>query len=233
MKSIYRKITATLLAAMIAAVAIPVSAHLTKEQIKERQEIQKSSKKAINQKANKAARKEAKKLRKEGWDVTPGALPIDKQLDRSYLMQMEYDSDLFPAYIMAEGMSIGANYDAAKMQALELAKQNLASQIETEVTALIENSVANDQIGPEQAASLISSVSASKTLISQNLGRMIPVVEVYRTLPNKNKEVLVRIAYSQEMARNLAIRAARENLADKADDLHGKLDRILGVESVE
>lgn len=229
MKTIYRKLTAIMLSVMVAAVTVPVSARLTKEQIKERKEIQKSSKKAVNEKATKAARKEAKKLKKEGWDVAPGALPIEKQLDRCYMMQMEYDSDLFPAYIMAEGMSIGANYDAAKMQALELAKQNLASQIETEVTALIENSVANEQVNPEQAASIVRSVSAGKTLISQSLGRTMPVVEVYRTLPNKNKEVLVRIAYSEEMARNAALKAVKANLSDDANDLHGKLDRILGL----
>lgn len=52
-------------------------------------------------------------------------------------------------------MSIGENYDAAKMQALELAKQNLAGQIQTEVTALVENTVANKQLSQEQAAKKI------------------------------------------------------------------------------
>lgn len=48
------------------------------------------------------------------------------------------------------------------MQALELAKQNLAGQIQTEVTALIENTVANKQLSQEQAASVTQSVMASK-----------------------------------------------------------------------
>lgn len=215
---------------MIVGVGMPMSARLTDEQIKERKEIQKSSKKALKEKASKAARKEAKKLKKEGWEVSPGALPIEKQLDRSYMMQMEYDSDLFPTYIMAEGMSIGQNYDAAKMQAIEIAKQNLASQIETEVNALIDNSVANQQISPEQAASLVKSVSASTTQIQQSLGRILPIVELYRTLPNKNKEVLVRIAYSEEMARNVALKAVKAELAVDAKDLHEKLDNILGLD---
>ena len=84
-------------------------------------------------------------------------------------------------------MSIGENYDVAKMQALELAKQNLAGQIQTEVTALIENTVANKQLSQEQAASVTQSVMASKNLISQSIGRTISVMEVYRTLSNKNK----------------------------------------------
>ena len=203
-------------------------AQLSKEQIKERKENKKLTKAELNEKATKTARKEAKTLQKAGWQTAPGALPIEKQLDKSYLMQMEYDDDMFPKYIMAEAMSIGENYDAAKMQALELAKQNLAGQIQTEVTALIENTVANKQLEAEEAASVVQTISAAKNLISQSIGRTIPVVEVYRTKENKNKEVLVRIAYSQEMAKAAAKKAVREELEKKGEDLHNKLDKLLG-----
>lgn len=204
------------------------SAQITKKQIKERQELRKLSQKELSEKASKVARKEAKKLKKEGWVTTPGALPIEKQLDKSYLMQQEFGEDMFPKYIMAEAMSIGENYDAAKMQANELAKQNLAGQIQTEITALIENTVANKQLAAEEAASVVQSISAGKNLISQSIGRVIPVVEMYRTKANKNKEVLVRIAYSEKMAKAAAKAAVREDLEKRGDDLHKKLDELLG-----
>lgn len=203
-------------------------AQSSKEWAKERKELMKASKAELNDKATKAARKEAKKLKKEGWTTAPGALPLEKQLDKSYLMQYEYDEDMFPKYIMGEAMSIGSNYDAAKMQALELAKQNLAGQIQTEVTALIENTVANEQLGAEQAQSVTQSVMASKNLISQSIGRTVPVMEVYRTLSNKNKEVLVRIAYNSTMAKKAALKAVKEDLEKKGDDLHKQLDELLG-----
>ena len=203
-------------------------AQITKEQIKERQEAKKASKKELNEKASKAARKEAKKLKKEGWTNAPGALPVDKQLDKSYMMQMEYDEDLFPKYMMGESMSIGQSYDAAKMQDVELAKQNLAGQIQTEVTALIENTVANKQLEAEEAESVVQSILAGKNLISQSIGRTITVVEVYRTLQNKNKEVLVRIAYNSSMAKAAAKRAAQKELEKKGEDLQKKLDELLG-----
>lgn len=196
--------------------------------MKERKELRKMSKGELNEKATKAARKEAKKLAKEGWASAPGALPIEKQLDKSYLMQMEYDDNMYPKYLMGEAMSVGENYDGAKMQALELAKQNLAGQIQTEVTALIENSVANNQLGAEEAATVTKSVMAAKNLISQSIGRTITVVELYRTLNNKNKEVLVRIAYNGEMAKVAAKKAMREELEQKGNDLHEKLDSLLG-----
>lgn len=203
-------------------------AQLTEEQRKERKEITKASKSQLNEKASKAARSEAKRLKKEGWQTAPGALPIEKQLDKSYLMQYEYDNEMYPKYIMGEGMSIGGNYDGAKMQALELAKQNLAGQIQTEVTALIENTVANEQMSSEDAATVTRSVSAGKNLISQSIGRTLVVVELYRTLQNKNKEVMVRIAYNGDMAKKLAKDAIRKQLAKEGEDKQKKLDELLG-----
>ncbi len=222
-----KKVILSLALCLLAGTSVSY-AQITKEQIKERQEAKKASKKELNEKASKAARKEAKNLKKEGWTNAPGALPIDKQLDKSYMMQMEYDEDLFPKYMMGEAMSIGQSYDAAKMQAMELAKQNLAGQIQTEVTALIENTVANKQLSAEEAESVVQSILAGKNLISQSIGRTITVVEVYRTLQNKNKEVLVRIAYNSAMAKAAAKRAAQKELDKKGEDLQKKLDELLG-----
>lgn len=205
-----------------------VSAQTAKDIRKERQEIRKASKSELNEKATKTARKDAKKLKKEGWITVPGALPLEKQLDKSYMMQMEYDEDMYPKYLMGEAMSIGENYDAAKMQALELAKQNLAGQIQTEVTALIENSVANEQLANEDATSITQSIMGAKNLISQSIGRTIIVMECYRVKTNKNKEVLVRIAYNGAMAKAAAKRAIQDELKSKSEDLQKKLDQLLG-----
>lgn len=205
-----------------------MEAQNTKEQLKERKLLLKSSKNELTTKASKTARKEAKKLVKEGWMSTPGALPLDKQLDKSYMMQYEFTNDMYPKYIMGEAMSIGGNYDAAKMQALELAKQNLAGQIQTEVTTLIENIVANKQMDEADAASITQSISAAKNIISQNIGQTIPVIELYRTLPNNNKEVMVRIAYNSEMAKKMLKDAIKQDLGEKGEILQNKLNNLLG-----
>lgn len=218
---------------MLSIAGSSVQAQLTKEQIKERKELRKQSKKALSEKASKVARKEAKRLKKDGWMVSPGSLPLEKQIDQSLMMQMEIGEDMFPKYLMAEGQSIGQNYDGAKMQAIELAKQNLAGQIQTEVTALIENSVANNQLEASEAETIIKSISAGKSLISQSLGRVLPVVEIYRLVDKKsktksNKEVLVRLAYNSEMAKVAAKKAARAGLEQESQELHEKLDKVIG-----
>ena len=198
------------------------------EIIRERQWIAKQSKKELETQVSKATKKEAKRLAKEGWVVSPGALPLEKQLQRSYEMEYQYDDLGFPKYIMANAQSIAENYDAAKTAATSLAITNLAGQIQTEVAALIENTVANQQLTAEDAVSISETVMSSKNLISQSIGRTIVVVECYRVLKNKNREVMVRIAYNGEMAKQAAKQAVREELEKKGDKLHEQLDKALG-----
>ena len=210
--------------------ATPVQAQMTKEQRKARNEELKEQRKELNRKASKDARKQAKQMAKEGWKVTPGSLTLEKMIDRSMLMLETYDETGYPTYIMGEAMSIGENYDAAKMQAVELAKQNAAGLIQTEITALIENTVANKQLSEDEAASVTESVSASKNLISQSMGRVVIAMEAYREKSNKNKEVIVRVAYNHNMAMESAKKIIRKDLEDKGNKLHEQLDKVLGGE---
>ena len=199
-----------------------------KEIRKERSEINKLAKKELSAKVDKTTKKEAKRLKKEGWMVTAGALPMEKQLERSYLMEYEYNENLYPKYIMANAQSIAENYDAAKVAATSLAITNLAGQIQTEVTALIENTVANKQLSADEAASISETVMSSKNLISQSIGRTIVVVECYRVLENKNREVMVRLAYDGEAAMDITKKVVREELEKKGQKLHEQLDQVLG-----
>ena len=223
MKKLLICVLATLLMSPLAS-----NAQDAKDLQKERKEIRKASMEELNEKVSKDAKKEAKRLKKEGWITTPGTLPLEKQLNTSYLMQMERDNSMYPMYIMAEAMSVGENYDAAKMQASELAKLQLAGKIQTEITALIESSIGNQQLSKDEASSLTQTVNASKGLISQKIGRVIVVVECYRVKANQNKEVLVRIAYNSNMAKAAAKQAIQEELKDKNEELHNKLDEVLG-----
>lgn len=214
--------------ALIVACGVSFAQSEQKEIRKERQEVSKLAKKELNEKVTKTTKKEAKRLKKEGWVVSPGALPLEKQLERSYLMEFEYDENLFPKYIMANAQSIAENYDAAKTAATSLAITNLAGQIQTEVAALIENTVGNQQLSAQEAASITETVMGSKNLISQSIGRVITVVECYRELRNHNKEVMVRIAYNGDMAKQAAKKAVRQELEKKGENLHEQLDKVLG-----
>ncbi len=181
------------------------------------------------EKLDRLAAKEAKKLEKEGWMIRPGSLPLEQQLLKSYELQSKTDEDLYPLYIMGEATSVGENYDAAKTAAISLALNNLAGQIQTELTALIENTVVNKQLTAEEAVSISETVMTSKSLISQSLGRTMPVMECYRLNSKKNTEVLVRIAYSQKKAKAQALKAVKEEMERKGEKVNEQLDKILGL----
>ena len=56
----------------------------------------------------------------------------------------------------------------------------------------------------------------------------MPVMECYRVLKNGNKEVLVRLAYNSDMAREAAKNVVRAELEKKGEKLHEQLDEVLG-----
>ena len=206
---------------------------------KEAKAMLKMSNQQLNEKASKSAKKEAKKLAKEGWVVAPGHLPLEKQLDRSYQMQYQYSEDLFPKYIIGDAMSVGEVYDAAKNQALELAILNLASNIEKNITALIDNRVANGQLGKGEAVSIKQAVNGSTyiNIISKKIQSAVPIIECYRTFSNKSVQVRVVIFYNakdamkiveeEEIKIQIQKRAEREA---KAEELVKELEKLLGIE---
>lgn len=232
---IFRPMTVNILkrAAALAIVSVTLFTTIDAQDIsslKSRKAMNKYAKKELAEKASKTARKAAKAYIRDGWEVAPGHLPLEKQLDRAYTMQYEFDESGYPLYLMSEATSVGQNYDAAKFQAMELSKLQLAGQISSEIVGLVENTVANNELSPEEAVSVLETVSSSKNLISQKIGRVITVVECHRTLSNKNKEVRVQIAYNSKAAMESAKNVIRNELEKKGEDLHEKLDSLLRLD---
>ncbi len=186
----------------------------------------KKAKKEMKKKAYKQARKEAKRFRKRGWYVAPGALPMDKQIEKSWELQYKQDENGYPLYIVATGNSVAETQSAAKLQATELAKLELAGLVQTNVAALIENSIANNQLNNEEAASVTKTVAASKNIIAQEIGRVIFLFEIYNKI-DKNVEVSVRVGYNNDLAQEVAKKAIRKQLEDQTDILQDKLDKLM------
>lgn len=176
------------------------------------------------EKATKEARKEAKRLVKEGWKAVPGGLPLERQMDRSYNMQ--YDGD---EWVSGNGQSTSEVYDAAKMQATELARLELATKIGSECTGLIENLTANKQLAGDDAAAISTLMSESKTIFSQRLGKVKTVVEAYRELPNRNKQVMVRLFARQSDIERIAKSAIRDELEKRGVKMTDELNAMLSA----
>ena len=190
------------------------------------QQTDKELKKDVSSRAIKSARREAKKYTRDGYYVAPGAPLLDKQLERSWMKQFETNDKNEPKYIMATGNSVGESQTAAKLQAMETAKLEMAGQINTQIAALIENSIANQQLNNEEAASVTKTVAASKNLIAQELGQVIPMVEMYKKI-GKNVEANVRLAYNMATAFDVAKKVIRKSLEEETKIAHEKLEKLM------
>lgn len=187
---------------------------------------EKQLKKDVSSKAMKGARKEAKAYKKAGYYVAPGAIMIDKQLENAWMTQYEVNENGEPKYIVATGNSVAETQTAAKLQATETAKLELAGQISTQIAALIENSIANQQLNNEDAASITKTVAASKNLIAQELGRVMPLVEIYKKI-GTNVEANVRLAYNVDTAYDVAKKVIRKSLEEETKIAHEKLEGLM------
>lgn len=204
---------------LVAAVSVP-STMAAKDPVKK-------AKKEIKKKAIKEARKEARRLKRKDWYVSPGALPLPKQVEKSWQRQYLEDENGYPQYIVATGNSVAESQSAAKLQATELAKLELAGLVQSNIAALIENSVANNQLSREEAASVTKTVAASKNIIAQEIGRVIVMFEIYREVGDANIESSVRVGYDTRLAHEAGIKAIKKNLEDDTERLHQKLDKLL------
>jgi hypothetical protein len=219
-------ISALAVLGMVFSVSVNAQQKASRSEFKDNRKYEKTLNKDLQKKAIKEARKEAKALEKEGFKTPVGKLPLEKQLENSWQKQVEIDTDGNPYWYVASSRAIGGNQQAAALQATNTAKIDLAGQIMTKVSQLIESKAANNDMGQEEAVSLTEVVAASKSVISATLGRTIPLVEVYKTLANKNVEVMVTLGYSTDAANKIAIRAVRDELAKKSEELAKELDKL-------
>ena len=187
---------------------------------------EKDIKKDIKQKAIKDARKEAKKLKKEGFKVAPGQLPMDKQIEATWIKRYETDDKGNKKWFVADARAVGETHSAAKMQAYEVAKVNLAGQIGTEVAGLVETNIANAQLNAEEAASVTETVATFKSIVGSKLGRTSTFFEADKTI-GKNTEIFVTIGYSYDAAVEMAKDIIRKGLVEKTKVQSDKLDKIL------
>lgn len=190
---------------------------------------EKKIKAELNDKVSIAAQEEAELLKKEGWRPAPGALPLEKQLDRSYMFQLMTDDNMEDVYIDGNGKSVGVVYDATKQEAIEVARLELASKIGSECAGLIDVLLANKQLPQNEANSIATVMSENKTIFAQKLGKLKTVVEAWRELPNKDKEVMIRLFAKSADIQAIAKSFLRDELERRGIKLTGEMTALLST----
>jgi hypothetical protein len=171
-------------------------------------------------------KKESKKYEKEGWNNFPGSMPIGQQLNNTFNKQNELDEDGMQKWFFASGVSVGQTLAAAEMQANELAKNDLVQQVESDIKSFTETNLANNQLSKDEAASITKTVSVVTNKVAQKLGRVIPLLRIYRETSN-NYEVQVQVGYNIASAKKIMLEEVKKELGADAQIIKEKMNNFL------
>lgn len=92
------------------------------------------------------------------------------------MLQEETDADYHPKYIIGQAISGGSFYDAAKMQAVELAMADLGGNILADLTTIVSTKLENHQISSDKANSASEIIKESEIVVSQKLYSPIQLI---------------------------------------------------------
>jgi hypothetical protein len=178
----------------------------------------------------KMAKKETKRLKKDGWTVAPGALPMEVQLQRRYTKEYDLDDNEQNLYYLGNSQPTAQFFDAASLQAAALCKLDIAGQLGGKMKAIIEAEVGNKQtsgaMSTEEAVSVAQVTAAISEIVQANLRDIIPLFEVMKNLPNGNVQIQRTVAYARSMAEKVAKEAVAGELEKKMKGLSKKLDSL-------
>ena len=183
----------------------------------------------LTKEQEKAVKKDVKRYEKEGWKVKPGSPSIAMQLTKSYQMAWEKTAEGTDQWIMGEGSSVGSIYDAARTQAITVAQGEIGRKLRTDLTAQVEQDLANEQLGGGEAESIAQTiVNSMGKSVDQSIGRPSSLIEMYRDLPNGNVEVLMRLAISSAkldaLAKEAVDKARKEYLQKRVKEVKDKME---------
>ena len=191
------------------------------------QQTDKELTKELKDKAIREARKEAKALKKQGWGTPPGALPMEKLVEQAWKKQLLTDENGDPRYITADGNGVAESKTAAEMQAIEMAKLQLAGLVQTNISSLISANVGNEQLSTEDAATVTEVVQSAKNIIATELGYVNPFFKLEKNLKDKKVEIQVRLFYDSKQSLQIAKKIVREELEKKLQANEEQLERLM------
>lgn len=223
-----KMISLVVLALMGAATSFAQSAA---ELAKQQKELNQINMKMLNAKPSKDAKKQAKALKKEGWMVPAGDPAMEKQINKSLLFNEELmtneDGAITQRFIQHTAQQTAGTYNAAYAAARSAAMTEMASLIETKLASAWKQNMDNAQNSAISATTNDKFFERSMAIVNQSISNAIPVLVIYRVLPNNNYQVQVRLAFDKrEIAAKLK-RNMQKELEMEGDKLGGIVEEVI------
>lgn len=194
------------------------------------QKKEKQLRKELSAKVGVQAKKEGKRLISEGWETPPGDENLKNKLENFYLKRKETDAEGYPIWYTSFAQSSGNSQIAAKLSAIEFAKLELSAQLASNISGLVESSLASNSISKDEASNIQKIVAASNNVISTNLTKVITLVEIYKKTPEGNTQCAVHVGMNAKVAEQTAKKAIRKKLEEETNVVKENLDKILGLD---
>ena len=112
---------------------------------------------------------------------------------------------------------MGETKIVARQKAIEVAKSEIISKIETNILRLVENSIANQQLDQNTALALTQILTANKQMINKKLGNAISFFEAYKEIGN-DAESFVIVGYESQKVLTIARETLKSSLDEKEED---------------
>lgn len=222
-----KKILSFVAALMIATTA---TAQTAMELARQQQELNAINMKMLNAKPTKQAKKQAKELKAEGWTVPAGDIDIAQQVTRSQLYSAELTIDesgnVTKRYIMQTAQQTAGTYNSGYAAARAAAQTELAAMLKTELVTAMQQKLDNSQSNALTATTIDKFNQRSRMIVDQTLTNAIPVLAIYRRLPNNNFEVQVRIAFDKKELIARIKRNMQQELEKEGDKLYDIVDAV-------
>ncbi len=207
-----------LVCALAIAIAVPsVSAQMTEKELK----------KELAKKVDKDSKKEAKVLKKEGWKVMPGKLPLEKQIQQAKYTELDRNENGSARYFTGTHQALGGNYSAAKQIADNRANLELAQSIYNDIARKIKDQVASNNFGGKDIEVIDEFVSANQSVVSAQLQGVESVVEMYREKGSGQYEVRTFVRIDADKALKMSKYGYYNLLKEKSQALADTLDKML------
>lgn len=193
------------------------------ELVKQQQELEAFNKKILNAKPTKAAKKQAKELQKAGWTVPAGEKSIEQQVTMSQLYGEELmateDGSTTKRFLMHTAMQTSGTYNVGYAAARANALAEVASMIKTQLVTSISVKQGNSQTSAIEATTVDKFNQKVDAIVDQTMTNGIPMLSIYRRLPNGNFEVQVRLAFDKKEILSRMKKGMQKELEQEDDAL--------------
>ena len=201
------------------------------ELAKQQQELEAFNRKVINAKPTKDAKKQAKELKKEGWAVPAGEASIEQQITKSLLygeeLMMNEDGSTTKRFLMQTGRQTSGSYNVGYAAARANALAEVASMVKTQLVTSITVEQANSQTSAIEATTVDKFHQKIDAIVDQTLTNGIPMLAIYRILPNGNYDVQVRLAFDKKEILSRMKRNMQKELEKEGDTVFKRAQDVI------